>query len=213
MSKIVSGFKWFSVFSCYALGMNPHIILASSSPYRAELLGRLGLPFTQDRPDVDESALPGESPRETTLRLAELKTMTVAARHPECIIIGSDQLASLNGEALGKPGTHDKAVLQLQRLSGQEVIFHTAVCVMDTRTGRRQIAEIPCLVGYRALTEPSIHSYLQQEPAFDCAGAARIETLGISLTRYVRCDDPTALIGLPLITVVEMLNQCGFSIP
>lgn len=193
--------------------MTAPIILASSSVYRAELLQRLGVSFTQDRPEVDETALPHESPRETVCRLAETKARTVAQRHVGSIVIGSDQLASLNGVALGKPGSLENAYAQLKRLSGQIVTFHTAVCVFDTRDTRCLIHEIPCEVAYRWLTEDQIRSYLKQEPAIDCAGAARIEALGISLTRYVRCDDPTALIGLPLITVVDLLGQCGISIP
>jgi septum formation protein len=193
--------------------MIPSLILASSSTYRAELLQRLGIPFIQDRPDVDESALNNETPRETALRLAETKARHVADRHPGSVIIGSDQLASLNGEALGKPGTLQNAQTQLGRLSGQVVTFHTAICVLDTRSGQRHLHEVPCEVLYRELTAHQIESYLTQEPAFDCAGAARIEALGISLTRYVRCDDPTALIGLPLITVVDLLKQCGIAIP
>jgi len=193
--------------------MNPPLILASSSLYRAELLRRLDLSFTQERPDVDETALPAESPRQTALRLAEMKAKRVAARHPGAIVIGSDQLASLDGEALGKPGTHEKARQQLVRLSGKVVLFHTAVCVFDTRNAHCQVHEIPCEVAYRILTPHQIDSYLSREPALDCAGAAKIEGLGISLTRSVRCEDPTALIGLPLITVIDLLSQCGVSIP
>jgi septum formation protein len=179
--------------------MNPLIILASSSSYRAELLRRLDLSFTQERPDVDETALSTESPRESALRLAETKAKRVAVRYPGAIVIGSDQLASLDGEALGKPGTLEKARQQLARLSGKVVTFHTAVCVIDTRNAHCHVHEIPCEVAYRVLTPHQIDSYLSREPALDCAGAAKIEALGISLTRYVRCDDPTALIGLPLI--------------
>jgi septum formation protein len=189
------------------------IILASSSPYRAELLSRLGLDFIQDRPDVDESALPDESPRATALRLAETKAKVVAERHLGAIVIGSDQLASLNNEALGKPGSIDKARLQLALLSGKTVIFHTAICVYDTRDASCFVDEIPCEVTYRSLTSQQIDRYLQREPALDCAGAAKIESLGISLTHSVRCDDPTALIGLPLITLVDMLGRCGVIIP
>jgi len=193
--------------------MIPSLVLASSSPYRAELLQRLGIPFIQDRPDVDETALSHETPRETALRLAETKARHIANRHSGSVIIGSDQLASLNGEALGKPGNFQNAQTQLRRLSGQIVTFHTAICILDTRNGECHLHEVPCEVLYRELTPQQIESYLRQEPAFDCAGAARIEALGISLTRYVRCDDPTALIGLPLIAVVDLLNQCGIAIP
>jgi len=189
------------------------IILASSSSYRAELLRRLGLHFTQDRPDVDESAFPSEAPRTTVLRLAEIKAKCVAERHQGAIVIGSDQLASLDGEALGKPGTLEKARTQLAKLSGNKVIFHTAVCVIDTRNATCLVREIPCEVTYRSLTSDQIDRYLNQEPALDCAGAAKIEALGISLTQSVRCDDPTALIGLPLITLVDLLQQCGIVIP
>jgi len=193
--------------------MKPSLSLASSSSYRAELLRRLGLQFTQDRPDVDETPLIRETPRATAVRLAELKARVVAERHPGAIVIGSDQLASLEDEALGKPGTLERAKLQLSRVSGKVVTFHTAVCVLDSRNSACHIAEVPCVVEYRTLTSDQIDAYLSHEPALDCAGAAKIEGLGISLTRSVRCDDPTALIGLPLITVVDFLNQCGVAIP
>ncbi len=193
--------------------MNPPLILASSSPYRADLLRRFGLPFTIRRPDVDESALPGESPRDTTLRLARLKAATIAADHPEALVIGSDQLASLNGAALGKPLTLPAARAQLARLSGQSVTFHTAVCVIDPATSSQHVQEVPCEVAYRTLDAARIERYLAREPALDCAGATKIEGLGIAMARHVRCDDPTALIGLPLIALTELLAACGVEVP
>jgi septum formation protein len=189
------------------------LVLASSSRYRAGLLERLGLPFLQHAPDLDESALPDEAPPVTALRLAEAKARWVGQQHPGALVIGSDQLASLDGQAIGKPGTLERAALQLRRASGREVTFHTAVCLIDGRDGRLQSAEVPCRVGYRVLSDDDIARYLQREPAMDCAGSARIEALGISLTRYVRCDDPTALIGLPLITLTDFLHNCGVRIP
>ena len=193
--------------------MNPPLILASSSPYRAELLRRLGLPFTVARPDVDETAVPGETPRDTTLRLAALKARTIAHLYPQALVIGSDQLASLAGTALGKPHTLDAARAQLARLSGQEIVFHTAVCVINPADGAAHLREVPCQVGYRTLDAARIDRYLAREPALDCAGATKIEGLGIAMARYVRCDDPTALIGLPLITVVDLLAACGVEVP
>jgi septum formation protein len=189
------------------------LILASSSRYRAGLLHRLGLTFTQQAPELDESALPGETPQATALRLAEAKARAVAASHPDALVLGSDQLASLDGRAIGKPGTLARAAEQLRAASGRELVFHTAVCLLDGRDGRVQVADVPCHVAYRALSEEMITRYLAREPALDCAGAARIEELGISLTRHVRCDDPTALIGLPLITVVAFLHTCGVAVP
>lgn len=193
--------------------MNPPLILASSSRYRAALLGRLGLPFTQQAPALDETALPGETPAQTALRLATAKARAVALHHPGTLVIGSDQLASLDGDAIGKPGTYAAAVAQLRRASGRELIFHTAVTLFDGRDGAVRSAEVPCAVGYRTLDDDMIERYLAREPAYDCAGSARIEALGISLTRYVRCDDPTALIGLPLISVIQFLQHAGVRVP
>jgi len=193
--------------------MNPPLVLASSSRYRAALLSRLGLPFTQLAPALDEAALPGESPRETALRLACTKARRVSESRPGSLVIGSDQLASLDGAAIGKPGSHAAAVAQLRQASGRELVFHTAVALIDCRDGSLRSAEVPCAVGYRTLGEQEIDRYLAREPAYDCAGSARIEELGICLTRYVRCDDPTALIGLPLITVIDFLRQTGVHVP
>ncbi|MDE3010310.1 MAG: septum formation protein Maf [Pseudomonadota bacterium] len=193
--------------------MNPPLVLASSSPYRASLLARLGLEFSCHAPALDESAHAGETPRDTALRLAGAKARAVAGDHPGALILGSDQLASLDGTPIGKPGTLERAVEQLLQASGRELVFHTAVALLDSRSGRLQLAEVPCLVGYRTLDEPQVRRYLQREPALDCAGAARIEALGISLVRHVRCDDPTALIGLPLITVAAFLREAGLSLP
>lgn len=193
--------------------MDPLLVLASSSRYRAGLLARLGLPFTTQAPGLDETSLHGETPRETALRLAAAKARAVAAGHPGALMIGSDQLASLDGMPIGKPGSLEQAVEQLCRASGRELVFHTAVALLDTRDGSLRIAEVPCTVAYRELTEAEIRRYLQREPALDCAGAARIEELGISLVRHVRCDDPTALIGLPLISVARFLREAGLAVP
>jgi septum formation protein len=193
--------------------MHAPLILASSSRYRAELLGRLGLPFVQEPPDIDESAHADETPRDTALRLAEAKARRVAQRHPGARVIGSDQLACLDGQAIGKPGTHPQALAQLLMVSGRELVFHTAIALWDGSSNRLQVAEVPCHVAYRALDRATAERYLEREPAFDCAGSARIESLGIALTRFVRCDDPTALIGLPLITLVDFLHECGITVP
>ncbi len=193
--------------------MLPDLVLASSSPYRAALLQRLGVPFLTDRPDVDETLLTGESPADAPLRLAEAKARRVVERHPNALVIGSDQLASLDGQPLAKPETLARARIQLAAMSGAEVIFHTALVLLDGRTGQLQSTVVPCHVGYRPLTADRIERYLAREPALDCAGSTKIEALGISLTRFVRCDDPTALIGLPLITLVDFLTNAGVVIP
>lgn len=193
--------------------MQTPLILASSSPYRAELLARLGLPFIQDRPDIDETALPGETPSATTLRLAMEKARHVARRHPGHLVIGSDQLASLHGRAIGKPLTRERAASQLRELSGQHLVFHTALCVWDARDDSHQLADTPCEVTYRELDEDTITRYLARELALDCAGATKIEGLGITLTTSVRCDDPTALIGLPLIRLIDFLHARGILLP
>jgi septum formation protein len=193
--------------------MEPTLILASSSRYRAELLARLGLPFHQQAPELDEATLPGETPRATALRLAEAKARALAGQHPGALIIGSDQLASLDDMPIGKPGTRERALAQLRRSSGRELVFHTAVCLLDSRSQRLDLAEVPCRVGYRQLSDREIEAYLDREPALDCAGSARIEALGISLVEYVRCDDPSALIGLPLITLARFLRAAGLALP
>jgi septum formation protein len=188
------------------------IVLASTSPYRRELLQRLRLPFEVQAPRVDEVALEGEAPRATALRLALAKAAAVAADRPGAIIIGSDQVADVGGRALSKPGTHEAALAQLTRMQGREVVFHTAVAVIDQHGGQ-QVDEVPTHVRFRLLTGAQLDAYLRAEQSYDCAGAAKIEALGITLVDSVRSDDPTALIGLPLIRLTSMLAACGVLLP
>lgn len=190
----------------------PPIVLASTSPYRRQLLARLRLPFTVQAPQVDEQALPGESPAATARRLAQAKAAAVASRRPDAIVIGSDQVADVDGEALSKPGTHEAALAQLTRMQGREVVFRTALAVVGP-DGRRQVDEVPTAVRFRVLPVDQLEAYLRLERPYDCAGAAKIESLGIVLAESVRADDPTALIGLPLIRLTSMLAACGVPLP
>lgn len=189
------------------------LILASSSAYRRELLMRLMLPFEAVSPDVDERPLPGESPRALASRLSLAKAMVLSSRHPDAIVIGSDQVATDDGRrAIGKPGTRDAAVRQLREASGRELVFHSGVAVVCARTGFEGVTCIDTRVGYRRLDDATIDAYLDAEPALDCAGAARSEGLGIALLAYVRTDDPTALVGLPLIALAGLLAQAGLPV-
>jgi len=190
----------------------PPIVLASTSPYRRELLQRLRLPFSVQAPRVDERALEGEAPRDTARRLALAKAMAVAAGQPGAIVIGSDQVADVDGEALSKPGTHEAALAQLRRMQGREVVFHTALAVVDPR-GAHQVEDVPTAVRFRDLPTEQLDAYLRAEQPYDCAGAAKIEALGITLVESVRSDDPTALIGLPLVRLTTMLAACGVRLP
>jgi septum formation protein len=185
------------------------IVLGSSSPYRRELLSRLKVGFDIDLPEVDETPRPGESPRDIALRLAVEKARAVAARHPDAAVIGSDQVADLAGEPLGKPGTHERAVDQLRRMRGQIVVFQTAVAVVCRATGFEQVDIAPVRVTFRDLTDAEIESYLQAEKPYDCAGSARSEGLGIALLDSIENDDPSALVGLPLIRTSRMLRAAG----
>lgn len=188
------------------------LVLASSSPYRRELLARLGLPFIVDAPHVDESALLGEAPAATAARLACAKARVVAGRNPGDIIIGSDQVADLDGQPLGKPGDRPRAVAQLEQASGREMLFHTAVCVIDA-AGREGLAQCPTRVRFRTLDRAAIERYVDAERPFDCAGSARAEAMGITLLEYIRGDDPTALVGLPLIALTGLLARAGIHVP
>jgi septum formation protein len=183
------------------------LVLASSSAYRRVLLERLGLPFEVISPDVDEAPLPGEQAERTALRLAEAKARAVAPRAPGKLVIGSDQVAEVDGAHIGKPGDHDTALRQLHSVRGKRVVFHTALCVCDTTSGRLQLANVPTTVHFRHFTDAQVESYLAREHPYDCAGSARIEALGIALVERVVSDDPTALIGLPLIRLVTMLQN------
>ena len=189
------------------------LVLGSTSRYRRELLQRLGLPFTVAAPDVDEAPLPGETPRALALRLALAKAYAVAAQHPDAAVIGSDQVADLHGQPLGKPGTHERASAQLQRMSGETVIFQTAVAVVCAATGFEQVDLAPVEVRFRTLTGDEIERYLHAEQPYDCAGSAKSEGLGISLLDAILSDDPTALVGLPLIRTCRMLRAAGLTLP
>ncbi len=191
--------------------MMPRLILASTSVYRRELLGRLRLDFSTARPQVDEQAQPGEAPSALASRLAAEKAAVVAARSPGTWVIGSDQVADLDGQALGKPGTLEQARAQLSAMSGRVVRFHTAVSLVgpDRSLHALDLTEVQL----RPLTAAEIERYLTAEPALDCAGSFKCEGLGISLFDAIRSDDPTALIGLPLIALARLLRQAGFEIP
>lgn len=188
------------------------LILGSSSVYRRDLLARLGLPFRQVAPQFDEAPLPGELPPDTALRLAQAKAQAVAALEPHALIIASDQVADLDGLALGKPGDHANAVRQLQLMRKRRVVFHTALCVLDAASGRRQLDSVPTTVHFRDVSDAQIERYLQREQPYDCAGSAKIESLGVALVDKIDSDDPTALIGLPLIALVSMLEREGVSV-
>lgn len=189
------------------------LVLASTSPYRRELLARLQIPFEAVAPDADETALPGETPAETAERLAEAKARAVAQRFPTHLIIGSDQVAHIGEQRFGKPGTRDKAIGQLRAMSGKSIVFHTGLCLLNTATGRLHLRGIPTEVRFRELADEEITRYLDREDALNCAGSARSEGLGIALMEYMRGDDPNALIGLPLIALADMLRAEGVALP
>lgn len=190
----------------------PQIVLASTSKYRRELLARLGLPFEFASPDVNEIPLPRETPQDTARRLAEAKARAVAARFPQAIVIGSDQVAVLEGTTLGKPGNHANAVRQLMTMRAKEVVFHTALCLCNAASGQAQTRVVPYYVRFRDYSDTQIEHYLRREQPYDCAGSARCEGLGIALIAEMRGDDPNALIGLPLIALTEMLAAQGVSV-
>jgi len=189
------------------------LILASTSAYRRELLARLGLAFEICAPGVDETALPDERPADLAMRLALAKAQTVADLHPGAVVIGSDQVADLNGEALGKPGNHERAVAQLRQQSGQSVVFQTSVAVVCHARQYSQTALARVQVKFRTLSDADIEAYLRAEPAYDCAGSAKSEGLGIALLERIDSDDPTSLIGLPLMRTCAMLRQLGLRVP
>jgi septum formation protein len=191
---------------------NRKIILGSTSVYRRELLSRLRIPFSVESPHVDEAALPGEAPAALAQRLALAKAQAVAARFPEAVVIGSDQVADLDGTALGKPGEHTRAVLQLRQMSGKVVIFQTAIAVVCGESGFCQQALAPVKVKFRDLSDAEIENYLQAEKPYDCAGSAKSEGLGIALLERIDNDDPTALVGLPLIRTATLLRAAGINL-
>lgn len=188
------------------------LVLGSSSVYRRELLTRLRLPFTVEPPHVDETPRPREAPAELARRLAAAKAAAVARLHPQAIVIGSDQVADLDGEPLGKPGNHTNAVIQLRRMSSRTVVFQTALSVMCEATGFAQHDLAPVRVRFRALADDEIEAYLRAEQPYDCAGSARSEGLGIALLDAIDSDDPTALVGLPLIRTCRMLRAAGLRV-
>jgi len=187
----------------------PALILGSTSRYRRELLERLRLPFTVQAPQVDETALAGEAPAALAARLALAKAYAVARQHPDAVVIGSDQVAELDGTAIGKPGNHERAAEQLRTMSGRSVQFHTAVAVVCVATAFEAQALAPVMVRMRQLGEAEIEHYLRAEQPYDCAGSAKAETLGIALLDAIESDDPTALVGLPLIRTCAMLRAAG----
>lgn len=188
------------------------LVLASTSPFRRELLARLGVPFEVAAPEVDESPLPGEQPDETARRLSLLKAQAVATRYPDALIIGSDQVALLDGEQLGKPGSHDQAVEQLRRMRGRAIEFHTALTLLNSRNGRVQTAVVPVRLVMRDYTDAQIEAYLRKDQPYNCCGSARSESLGIALIARYETEDPNALVGLPLIKLTEMLANEGLDV-
>ena len=189
------------------------LVLGSTSRYRRELLLRLNLPFDVAAPDVDETPAPGEAPRALALRLALAKARAVAQQHPDAVVIGSDQVADLAGAPLGKPGTHERATAQLRQMRGHTVVFQTAVAVVCSATGFEQVDLAPVQVQFRDLTDEEIERYLRAEQPYDCAGSAKSEGLGIALLDAIHSDDPTALIGLPLIRTCRLLRAAGLVLP
>jgi septum formation protein len=191
----------------------PTLVLGSTSPFRRQLLERLGLPFVTAAPDTDETPRPGESPQALVQRLAEAKARAVAAQFPQALIIGSDQVAVIDGEILGKPGSRERALDQLRRASGRQVVFYTGLCLLNAAGGRAQVVCEPFEVHFRELDDARIGRYLDAEQPFNCAGSFKSEGLGISLFLRLRGDDPNALIGLPLIRLVELLAAEGVVVP
>jgi len=189
------------------------LILGSTSPYRRELLARLRMPFEVASPHVDETPLPGESPADLACRLALAKARAVAQQFPAAVVIGSDQVADVDGEPVGKPGDHERATAQLRRMSGRSIVFQTAVAVVRSATagtpGFEGVRLAPVGVHFRTLSDAEIEHYLRLEQPYDCAGSAKCETLGIALLASIESDDPTALIGLPLIRTCELLRAAG----
>ena len=188
------------------------LILGSTSRYRHELLQRLGIPFTVVAPEVNETPLPGETPRPLAARLALSKARAVAHAFPQAVVIGADQVADLNGLSLGKPGTHERAVAQLRKMRGQTVVFQTAVAVVCLESGFEESSLAAVEVRFRDLTDDEIENYLRAEQPYDCAGSAKSEGLGIALLESIDSDDPTALVGLPLIRTCRMIRAAGVAV-
>lgn len=195
--------------------MPPHLILGSSSKYRHELLSRLRIPFDVVVPDIDETAQPAEAPEATALRLARQKAGAIAHQVPDALIIGADQVATLDGKQIGKPGSHANALKQLQTMRGRRVTFHTALCLWDGRENRSgqpvQLENVQTFVTFRNLPDAELDAYLRMEQPYDCAGSAKNEGLGIAIIEKIESTDPTALTGLPLIALTTMLRRAGLS--
>ncbi len=193
------------------MAARPRLILASTSPYRRELLARLGVPFETQRPGTDEIALPGETPADLTRRLAIAKATDVATRHPDAWVIGSDQVAEMDGQSLGKPGDRDGAIAQLRAMSGRAIAFRTGLALCR---GQECLAMVDTTtVRFRSLAADEIARYVEAEQPFDCAGSFKCEGLGISLFEAIESRDPTALVGLPLIGTARLLREAGFAVP
>jgi septum formation protein len=188
------------------------VVLGSTSPYRRELLSRLKIAFEVAAPQVEETALPGEAPAAIARRLALAKARAVATRYPQAVVIGSDQVADLDGEPLGKPGTHENAVAQLRRMRGRVVIFQTALAVVCAADGFEQVDLAPVKVTFGTYDDAQIEAYLRAEKPYDCAGSARSEGLGIAMLEAIESDDPSALVGLPLIRTCRMLRAAGVKV-
>jgi MAF protein len=193
--------------------MSPTLVLGSTSPFRRELLQRLGLEFATAAPQIDESRLADEPPEKLVARLALLKARAVAEAHPDALIIGSDQVAVIDNTILGKPGNRDNAIAQLLEASGKVVTFHTGLCLLNAANGQAQVIVEPFRVHFRALTRAQVERYVDREEPYGCAGSFKSEGLGISLFTRLEGDDPNALIGLPLIRLVEMLEKEGIALP
>jgi septum formation protein len=200
---------FFARWTMRRMDPRPRLILASTSRYRRELLGRLRLPFDVVAPHVDETPFDGEPPAKLATRLAQAKAAAVAALHRDAVVIGSDQVADLDGVAISKPGDHATATRQLRAMSGRSIVFQTAISVASANTGFEAAALVPVTVRFRRLSDAEIENYLRAEQPYDCAGSAKVETLGIALLEAVECDDPTALIGLPLIQTCTLLRRAG----
>lgn len=188
------------------------LVLASTSPFRRELLSKLGLSFEIADPKVDESPLTNETPEKTALRLSEAKARAVAQRYPEALVIGSDQVAYLGHQIFGKPGTHENALRQLQTLRNQQVNFFTGLCLFNAKTGVAHLRGVPTRVTFRNLSDPEIEHYLRREQPYHCAGSAKSEGLGIALIAKIEGDDPNALIGLPLIALCDLFRLEGLNV-
>lgn len=188
------------------------LVLASTSRYRRDLLTRLGMPFEVLAPEVDEMPLPDESPSATALRLSVLKAQAAATTYPDALIIGSDQVLMLDSEQLGKPGNFDNAFAQLKKMQGRAMVFHTALTLLNSKTGNIQTRDVPTVVHIRPLTDTQITAYLNKEQPYDCAGSAKSEALGIALMTHMDSPDPTALIGLPLMALTGMLLNEGVDV-